>query len=96
MFTWILYDITDNKMRAAVSKQCKHIGLHRVQKSVFLGKASQRKLLEFEKEAPNFLHDPDDKLFIVPMSDDNYKKMKKLGLQVKSERLRGTAHTLFF
>jgi CRISPR-associated protein Cas2 len=96
MYTWVMYDITDNKMRLALSKQCKHLGLFRVQKSIFLGKAQQKLLAEFEKEAPKFLNDPDDKLFIVPMHEDNYKNMKKLGLEIKADRLRGKVHTLFF
>lgn len=83
-------------MRLALTKQCKQIGLHRVQKSIFLGRAQHKQLAAFEKEAPKFLNDPDDKLFIVPMSAENYKKMKKLGLEIKSDRLKGKVHTLFF
>lgn len=37
MICWVLYDIKKNKQRSKVAKACKHAGLYRVQKSVFLG-----------------------------------------------------------
>lgn len=37
MFVWVLYDIPDDKKRRAVIKECKNLGLYRVQRSIFFG-----------------------------------------------------------
>ena len=37
MLAWVIYDITNNKIRRKIIKICKNIGMYRVQKSVFLG-----------------------------------------------------------
>ena len=44
MYTWIIYDISNDKARNKTAKLCKHLGLRRVQKSVFLGKVKKHKL----------------------------------------------------
>ncbi|MEM4610896.1 MAG: CRISPR-associated endonuclease Cas2 [Thermoproteota archaeon] len=37
MKTLVIYDITDDNLRNAVSEVCKNFGLSRIQKSAFLG-----------------------------------------------------------
>jgi len=38
MYTLVIYDITDDKLRMKIAKVCEEHGLSRVQKSAFLGK----------------------------------------------------------
>lgn len=38
VLVWIIYDISKNKVRSRVAKECKKAGLIRVQQSVFLGR----------------------------------------------------------
>ena len=37
MLYWVMYDISDTKVRNKAVKACKNKGLYRVQKSIFLG-----------------------------------------------------------
>ena len=37
MLTVVVYDISDNTSRSNLIKQLQHFGLHRIQKSVFIG-----------------------------------------------------------
>ena len=37
MLVWVIYDISENRIRSRVAKLCKNYGLFRVQKSAFLG-----------------------------------------------------------
>ncbi|MBS7657685.1 CRISPR-associated endonuclease Cas2 [Candidatus Bathyarchaeota archaeon] len=56
MFTLVIYDITEDELRAKIAQVCKKHGLTRVQKSAFLGRipsglrkeliASFRRLIE--------------------------------------------------
>ena len=50
MLTWVIYDITSNKIRNNVIRKCKNVGLYRVQKSVFLGDLEDNKFDELELE----------------------------------------------
>lgn len=38
MYTLVIYDITDDKLRMKIAKACEEHGLSRVQKSAFLGR----------------------------------------------------------
>ena len=40
MYTLVIYDITDDKLRLKIARACEEHGLSRVQKSAFLGKIS--------------------------------------------------------
>jgi CRISPR-associated protein Cas2 len=37
MLTWVLYDITEDKIRTRIARRCLDFGLYREHKSVFLG-----------------------------------------------------------
>ena len=44
MVTWIMYDITDDKVRTKVANICLDYGLYRFQKSVFCGETDTKTL----------------------------------------------------
>ncbi|MGB1217319.1 MAG: CRISPR-associated endonuclease Cas2, partial [Saprospiraceae bacterium] len=69
-YTWIIYDISNDKKRLALSRRCKHIGLLRVQKSVFLGQAQKKLLKELKKDASKYVLSPQDRVFFVPMTEE--------------------------
>jgi CRISPR-associated protein Cas2 len=79
MYTWVIYDIRKNKIRAKVAKKCKQLGLKRVQKSVFLGKATKTQLTAFQQDAHQLINLNTDVLFIVPMTKGAYQRMIQLG-----------------
>jgi len=43
MLYWLIYDISENKIRGKIASKCKNYGLFRVQKSSFIGNLSKNK-----------------------------------------------------
>ncbi|RLG21247.1 CRISPR-associated endonuclease Cas2 [Candidatus Micrarchaeota archaeon] len=65
MIYWVIYDITDNKVRSKVAEECKNLGLHRVQKSSFIGILS-RNTAEMLYIKIGDLIDKRDCVFFIP------------------------------
>lgn len=95
MYTWIIYDIRKNKIRLKISKLCKQLGLRRVQKSVFLGKAKKSLLKNFKREAHKIINLRTDVLFIVPMSREEFRRMIQLGSGFDKKILKGPKAVVF-
>ena len=66
MLYWVMYDISDTKIRNKAVKACKNKGLYRVQKSIFLGNLNKNAKDEL-KIIMERLVDPDsDSIYIFP------------------------------
>ncbi len=76
---WIIYDIVNDKARGRVAKACKDKGLYRVQKSVFLGTLNKNQIDELKIMCEHLIDDEVDKVYIFPMCEDDFKKVKLLG-----------------
>ncbi|MDK2782091.1 MAG: CRISPR-associated protein Cas2 [Archaeoglobi archaeon] len=46
MITLVIYDISEDEVRNKIAKLCKSFGLHRIQKSAFLGEISSSRRKE--------------------------------------------------
>ncbi|MEW6327023.1 MAG: CRISPR-associated endonuclease Cas2 [Thermodesulfobacteriota bacterium] len=79
MKTWVVYDITANKTRNKVAQACKDYGLYRVQKSVFLGNLNRNQIDELALKCGDLINLEEDSLYIYPMCDDDFKKVRTLG-----------------
>ncbi len=79
MLVWVIYDITDTKLRTRVSKSCKNYGLYRVQKSVFLGTLNKNEIDELAIFCEDTIDDDSDSVYIFPMCEDDFKKVKLIG-----------------
>lgn len=79
MKTWVVYDITANKVRSKVAQACKNYGLYRVQKSVFLGDLNKNQTDELALKCKDLIDLDEDSLYIYPMCDDDFKKVRTLG-----------------
>ncbi len=93
---WVVYDIADNTTRKNVARVCLDKGLYRVQKSVFLGNlnSNDRDSLALECEE---VIDPDvDSVYIFPMDDESFKKVKLLGQAFDKELVSDEVLTKFF
>jgi CRISPR-associated protein Cas2 len=93
---WVVYDITDNSTRSKVARICLDKGLYRVQKSVFLGtlNANDRDSLAIECEE---IIDLDvDSVYVFPMDDESFKKVKLLGQAFDKELVKDEVLTKFF
>jgi len=93
---WVVYDIVENSTRSKVARICLDKGLYRVQKSVFLGtlNANERDSLALECEE---IIDPDvDSVYVFPMDDESFRKVKLLGQAFDKELVRDEVLTKFF
>jgi len=93
---WVVYDIVKNKARNHVAQICLDTGLYRVQKSVFLGSlnANERDSLALQCESEI---DPDvDSVYVFPMDDDSFKKVKLLGQAFDKKLVSDELLTKFF
>ncbi|HEC98588.1 MAG TPA: CRISPR-associated endonuclease Cas2 [Nitrospirae bacterium] len=79
MLVWIIYDISADKARSRVAKACKNKGLYRVQKSAFLGTLNRNQIDELRIICEDLIDADVDSVYIFPMCEDDFKKVKLLG-----------------
>jgi len=79
MLIWAIYDISSNKKRDKIVKLCKDYGLYRVQKSVFLGTITSNEIDELVLQSKELINEKKDSVYIFPMCNDDFKKVKLLG-----------------
>ncbi|RMH34841.1 MAG: CRISPR-associated endonuclease Cas2 [Nitrospirae bacterium] len=79
MLTWVVYDVAATSMRTKIAKACKEAGLYRVQKSVFLGTLERNQVEELAVRCEELMNREKDSLYIFPMCDEDFKKVKLLG-----------------
>jgi len=79
MLTWVIYDIVETPKRTKIAKACKGYGLYRVQKSVFLGTLNKNQIDELALKCEDIINPDEDSVYIFPMCDEDFKKVKLLG-----------------
>jgi CRISPR-associated protein Cas2 len=79
MLTWAIYDISKDRTRTRIAKFCKGYGLYRVQKSVFLGNLNRNEVDELGLKSKEIMDLETDSLYLFPMCDDDFKKVRLLG-----------------
>jgi len=79
MLVWVIYDIVDDKIRSKIAKVCKQYGLYRVQKSAFLGNLNKNEIDELSIKSGDLIDTEEDSVYIFPMCEDDFKKVKLLG-----------------
>ena len=95
MLVWVIYDISDNRIRSFVAKLCKNYGLFRVQKSAFLGdlNLNESDSLALECEAAI---DESDSVYVFPMCEDCFEKIRLIGAGFDREMVAGLTITKVF
>lgn len=96
MLTWIIYDISDNKVRSRIAKACKGYGLYRVQKSAFLGNINRNEIDELSLRCKDIIDEEVDSVYIFPMCEDDFKKVKLLGKAFDKELVSDEVIAKFF
>ncbi len=76
---WLIYDISENKVRSRVAKLCQEAGLHRVQKSVFLGTIGRNRLDELSMQIGDLIDHDSDSVYLFPLCRPDFKKVVTLG-----------------
>ena len=96
MRVWVMYDITDNKIRNKVIRYCKNAGLYRVQKSIFLGDIDKNRIDELHLQCDEIIDMESDSLYIFPMCEDDFKKIKTSGNAFDKKLVSDEILSLFF
>ena len=78
MLVWVIYDISDDRIRGRIAQICKGYGLYRVQKSAFLGDLNKNELDAIALECKELIEESDS-VFVFPLCDDCFKKIKLIG-----------------
>lgn len=95
MLVWVIYDISENRIRSRVAKICKNYGLFRVQKSAFLGDLNKNEAdsLGLECEA---IVEGSDSVYVFPMCEECFGKIKLIGEGFDRELVSGLTITKVF
>ncbi len=80
MLVRMIYDISDDRIRGKVAKICKGYGLYRVQKSAFLGDLNRNETESIALECEELIEEADS-VFVFPLCDDCFKKIKLIGME---------------
>lgn len=79
MLVWVLYDISENKIRNKAAKYCKNKGLYRVQKSIFLGTLDKNQKDELRILMEDLIDKSTDSVYIFPSSRDFLEETDLIG-----------------
>jgi len=96
MLVWVIYDISDDRMRKKVSDSCKNYGLYRVQKSVFLGDLNSNERDSLALECEEWIDADVDSVYVFPMDEESFKKVKLIGQAFDKELVSDEVLTMFF
>jgi len=92
---WIIYDISADRPRTKIAKACKQKGLYRVQFSAFVGSINRNSLDELALQMEELMAD-DDKIYIFPMCEDDFRKCRLLGEKFNRKLVKGDLLELIF
>jgi CRISPR-associated protein Cas2 len=93
---WVIYDITENRIRQKVSDRCKNYGLYRVQKSVFLGDLNTNDRESLGLECEELIDAEKDSVYIFPMDEQSFKKVQLIGQAFDRELVSDEVISKFF
>lgn len=94
MLYWLIYDISDNKIRNKIASKCKNYGLFRVQKSSFLGNLSKNKSEMLILEIKELELKKDDCIFMIPTCKSCFSYKEIIG-KLDEERLKDKGFVIF-
>lgn len=95
MLVWVIYDIVNDKTRNRIAKVCKDKGLYRVQKSAFIGKLNKNQIDELKIMCEDAIDEKVDSVYIFPMCDDDFKRVKLLGQAFDKDLVSDEIKTFF-
>lgn len=95
MLVWVIYDISENRIRSRVAKICKGYGLFRVQKSAFLGDMNRNEADSLALECEAIIEESDS-VYVFPMCEDCFDKINLIGAGFDRELVAGVMITKVF
>lgn len=98
MIFFVMYDITDDKVRTIISKYLLKKGFYRIQKSVFMVKKSKELFHQIYNELKiiqqSYIND--DRILILPINKDSLDEMKVIGQSIGLDVILKNKSTIFF
>jgi CRISPR-associated protein Cas2 len=82
----VTYDIRNDRLRRRTARWCKQAGLLRLQRSVFVGTALKRLIEDLETQVRAEMR-PDDRLCILPLSNEAWNRMQLFGEALPKDQL---------
>ena len=95
MLTWVVYDIVNDRVRTKVAKTCKNYGLYRVQKSAFLGDLNRNQVDELVLRCKEITNAEKDSVYIFPMCEEDFGKVKMIGIPFDKDLVADEVKALF-
>lgn len=96
MLVWVIYDISSDKIRRKVVKECKNTGLYRVQKSVFLGEIEDNDFDELKLKMEDVIDLDSDSVYVFPMSKKGLNQSGLIGQAFDKELVTDEIISKFF
>ncbi len=93
---WVIYDISDDKIRGKVAKLCKGLGLERVQKSAFLGKLPANRIDECALQCEELIDPKSDSVYLFPLCSEDFRKVRTIGLAFDKRYVNEEVVSSFF
>nr|QBM01235.1 CRISPR-associated endoribonuclease Cas2 [uncultured archaeon] len=87
MLYWIIYDITNDRIRSKIVSICKNYGFFRVQKSSFIGELTKNRIEMLAIEIRNLELGNDDCIFIIPTCKSCFSEKDIIGY-LDEERIK--------
>jgi len=81
----VIYDITDDNLRALVAETLKDYGLQRIQYSAFIGNLRRDKLSSLLVDLKNLIRDLVENVQLYPVCDTCFKGRREVGKSKKYE-----------
>jgi CRISPR-associated protein Cas2 len=91
MIGWILYDISDNKIRNRISAVCKDYGFVRYQKSVFCGDTDERILKVLVARITDEIspsEEKEDSVLVFTVCDSCMKNRLEVGRKIDPDKIK--------
>jgi CRISPR-associated protein Cas2 len=95
MLVWLIYDISNDKVRKEVFDLAKEKGLYRVQNSVFLGNITKNIEIEISNEIKTLIDNEEDSVYIFQMNQDNFDNAIFLGHAFNKDLINDKLETFF-
>lgn len=95
---FILYDITNNKIRKLIADYLLSKGCVRIQKSVYLCHSNHKKFEEIKQTLAdiNDAYANADSIILIPINISDARSMKLIGQNVNIEQIIDPPNTIFF
>ncbi len=95
---YVIYDISDNKIRKKISDKCLNYGLYRIQKSVFAGSLNNNRIDELRVFCENILKNKNsnenDKIYIIPVCKKCFGSLICVGNEFDKDLITDNKNTL--